>query len=53
MINNLNLENIKVVIFDYDGTLAIHRDKDFVKGLSIMETATPKIRRRVKYGQPK
>ena len=31
MINNLNLENIKVVIFDYDGTLAIHRDKDFVK----------------------
>lgn len=31
MINNLNLENIKVVIFDYDGTLAIYRDKDFVK----------------------
>ena len=31
MKNNLNLENIKVVIFDFDGTLAIHRDKDFVK----------------------
>ena len=31
MKNNLNLDNIKVVIFDFDGTLAIHRDKDFVK----------------------
>lgn len=31
MISNLNLDNIKVVIFDYDGTLAVHRDKDFVK----------------------
>lgn len=31
MTNNLNLENIKVVIFDFDGTLAIHKDKDFVK----------------------
>ena len=31
MKNNLNLENIKVVIFDFDGTLAIHKDKDFVK----------------------
>ena len=31
MENNLNLDNIKVVIFDFDGTLAIHRDKDFVK----------------------
>ena len=31
MINNLNLDNIKVVIFDFDDTLAIHRDKDFVK----------------------
>ena len=31
MIKNLNLDNIKVVIFDFDGTLAIHRDKDFVK----------------------
>ena len=27
----MNLDNIKVVIFDFDGTLAIHRDKDFVK----------------------
>ena len=31
MKNNLYLDNIKVVIFDFDGTLAIHRDKDFVK----------------------
>ena len=31
MKNDLNLDNIKVVIFDFDGTLAIHRDKDFVK----------------------
>lgn len=31
MENILNLDNIKVVIFDFDGTLAIHRDKDFVK----------------------
>ena len=31
MENNLNLDNIKVVIFDFDDTLAIHRDKDFVK----------------------
>ena len=26
---NLDLNNIKVVIFDFDDTLAIHRDKDF------------------------
>ena len=25
----MNLDNIKVVIFDFDGTLAIHRDKEF------------------------
>ncbi len=25
----MNIENIKVVIFDFDDTLAIHRDKDF------------------------
>ncbi len=31
MINNLNLDNIKVVIFDYDDTLAIHKDKDYAK----------------------
>ena len=28
---NIDLSNIKVVIFDFDGTLAIHKDKDFVK----------------------
>lgn len=27
----MNLDNIKVVVFDFDGTLAIHRDKDFLK----------------------
>ncbi len=31
MKNNLNLDNIKVVIFDFDRTLAIHKDKNFVK----------------------
>lgn len=30
-IENINLENIKVVIFDFDDTLAIHKDKDFGK----------------------
>ena len=28
---SIDLNNIKVVIFDFDGTLAIHRDVDFVK----------------------
>lgn len=28
---NIDLSNIKIVIFDFDNTLAIHRDKDFVK----------------------
>ena len=26
---NIDLSNIKIVIFDFDGTLAIHKDKDF------------------------
>ena len=30
-LNDINLDNIKVVIFDFDDTLAIHKDKDFVK----------------------
>lgn len=30
-IENINLENIKVVIFDFDDTLAIHKDKDYCK----------------------
>ena len=30
-IGNINLENIKVVIFDFDDTLAIHKDKDYYK----------------------
>lgn len=28
-IENINLDNIKVVIFDFDDTLAIHKDNDF------------------------
>ena len=28
---NIDLDNIKVVIFDFDDTLAIHRDRDFLK----------------------
>lgn len=30
-IENINLENIKVVIFDFDDTLAIHKDKEYSK----------------------
>lgn len=30
-IENINLENIKVVIFDFDDTLAIHEDKEYCK----------------------
>lgn len=30
-IEDINLENIKVVIFDFDDTLAIHKDKEFCK----------------------
>lgn len=29
--NKINFENIKVVIFDFDDTLAIHRNKDYLK----------------------
>ena len=29
--SNVNLNNIKVAIFDFDNTLAIHKDKDFSK----------------------
>lgn len=28
-IENINLDNVKVAIFDFDDTLAIHKDKDF------------------------
>lgn len=28
---NVNLDNIKVAIFDFDDTLAIHQDRDFLK----------------------
>ena len=28
-LEDVNVDNIKVVIFDFDGTLAIHKDKDF------------------------
>lgn len=30
-IENINLDNIKIVIFDFDDTLAIHKDKDYSK----------------------
>lgn len=30
-LSNINLDNIKVVIFDFDETLAFHKDKDFTK----------------------
>lgn len=28
---NVNLDNIKVAIFDFDDTLAIHKDREFLK----------------------
>lgn len=31
MLNNINLDNIKVAIFDFDDTLAVHKDQDFAK----------------------
>lgn len=30
-IEKMNLDNIKIVIFDFDDTLAIHKDKDYSK----------------------
>lgn len=30
-LDNIDLNNVKVVIFDFDDTLAIHKDKDFAK----------------------
>lgn len=29
--NELNLNKIKVVIFDFDNTFAIHKDKNYLK----------------------
>lgn len=36
-LNDINLNNIKVAIFDFDETLAIHKDKDFVEHRSETE----------------
>lgn len=36
-LDNINLNNIKVAIFDFDDTLAIHKDKDFTKHRSESE----------------
>ncbi len=36
-LSDINLDNIKVVIFDFDDTLAIHKDKDFSKHRSESE----------------
>ena len=36
-LNNIDLNNIKVAIFDFDDTLAIHKDKDFTKHRSESE----------------
>ena len=30
-LQDINLDNIKLAIFDFDDTLAIHKDKDFGK----------------------
>lgn len=29
--NDIDLDNIKIIIFDFDDTLAIHKDKDYIK----------------------
>ena len=29
--DNIDINNIKIAIFDFDDTLAIHKDKDFAK----------------------
>ena len=36
-IKKINLDNIKVVIFDFDDTLAIHKNKDYSKHRSESE----------------
>lgn len=36
-LTDINLNNIKLVIFDFDDTLAIHKDKDFSKHRSESE----------------
>ena len=36
-IGDVDLNNIKVSIFDFDETLAIHKDKDFTKHRSESE----------------
>lgn len=36
-LDNVNLDNIKVAVFDFDETLAIHKDKDFTKHRSESE----------------
>ena len=36
-LDDINLNNIKVAIFDFDDTLAIHKDKDFTKHRSESE----------------
>ena len=36
-LDNINLNNIKVAILDFDETLAIHKDKDFTKHRSESE----------------
>lgn len=36
-LDNVDLDNIKVAVFDFDETLAIHKDKDFTKHRSESE----------------
>lgn len=37
---NINLNNIKVAIFDFDDTLAIHKDKEYITKRSESEEKT-------------
>lgn len=39
MENRINLNNFKVVIFDFDNTLAIHNDKDYLKNRNQSENS--------------
>lgn len=42
-IGDVDLNNIKVSIFDFDETLAIHKDKDFTKHRSESEESFYKL----------
>ena len=36
-ISKLNLSKIKVAIFDFDNTLAIHKDQNYLKNVEVVK----------------